>query len=253
MQPTFQSCRLLVFLFSIFALISSSCFSQITLDTMQCKRSIVWLVTHRYNCPGDTEETSEEIESFGFLGRTGKDFYYYSISRSNALEDSDHTESTNQGEEENQEQSPSHVLTLFEGKNDSLLVRPVWAFGASDEAYSIETPELVETKYGSIFHAYIYSGNGGWDDGEYYLGKNGAWILLEVPNWIEQFTPKVPKSYTFCRGNKIDLKSMTFEINVFKPTDGCCCPTGGSVYAELAVQGNKIVITEIDYSDKPNE
>ena len=233
----------LVLFISLCILFLQKMSAQILYDTTQPKESIEWLKTNCYTYLGNGKKIPCEVDDFGYLGRIGDEYYYYSIYR----------DTMSDVKSENGESYHSRTVTLYEGKNDSIFVSSIWQFGANVSAYSFDAPKLVETKYGYIFHTYIYSGNGGWDDGEYYLQKHGKWIKLDVPNWVEAFTPKIPKGYSFCRGREIDLKTMTIDFGVYKPTDGCCCPTGGSVYAELGIQNNKIVIQEIDYSDKPNE
>ena len=233
----------IVFFISLYIFFLSKMSAQVLYDTTHSKESIDSLKSHCYQYLDNGKIIPGIVDDFGYLGRIGDEYYYYSIYR----------DTISDVKSESGEDYHSRTVTLYEGKNDSIFVRSVWSFGASVSAYSFGTPELVETKYGFIFHTYIYSGNGGWDDGEYYLHKNGKWIKLEVPNWTDIFSSKIPKGYSFCRGREIDLKTMTIDFGVNKPTDGCCCPTGGSVYAELGIQNNKIVIQEIDYSDKPNE
>ena len=94
---------------------------------------------------------------------------------------------------------------------------------------------MVNTKYGLVIHIYVSNGNGHWDFGEYIIFRNGAWEKLKIPDWGCVYEWVKPEDTYFCRGNRLDLKTMTNTFAVYSYNDGCCCPTKGVVKSKLTI------------------
>lgn len=42
----------------------------------------------------------------------------------------------------------------------------------------------------------------------------------------------------------LDMRALTYWTSVWMPGDGNCCPTGGSIEMSLAIEGNRVVVTD---------
>jgi hypothetical protein len=209
--------------------------------TTATQKPLAWVKTNCYQDSGDRSTDPCQVESSGYLGKVENRFYFYVICREyQPPEDSTDNAS-------DQRSFNAHSVSIFEGLGDSVLVKQVWSRATVDDAEYFEPPEIVETRYGYMFHIFISNGNGGWDDGEYFLRKDGKWIEQTMPDWNSVLKSKLPTNYSFCRGSQIDLESMSIELAAYTPDDGCCCPNGGSIYADLSIQNNQIKVDKAVY------
>lgn len=62
---------------------------------------------------------------------------------------------------------------------------------------------------------------------------------------------RLPKGLSVWKGMYPDWAKMTVATSLWREHDGNCCPTGGSAYATLALQGDRIVLTGVRVSPRP--
>lgn len=190
----------------------------------------------KHNCyPGEENFIEEEcrIKEFKHLGNHNDKQFYYGL-YSKKSDDSSYYD--------------SHFI-IYEGKRNSKFLKPV-EFFYPDEFIEYYDVEMTNTKYGLIIHIYMSNGNAGFDMGEYIIYKNGKWEKLKVPDWYCVYEWVIPEDTYFCRGNTLDLKSMTNTFSVYSDNDACCCPTKGVVKSKLTIDdGGFRIISSKYYPD----
>lgn len=206
-----------------------------------CSESLLWLTTQCDTCVERTRESNCTLERFGRIGMVDDRTFYFGV-YCNHYADEDPSRGT----------FSFRTIHVFEAGDDTSLVVPVLEEGGPDDSDSeIADPEIIETENGPVMHIFMTSGNGGFDMGVYLLRVQKEWQHLDVPSWFLEARKFIPDGYTFCRGGSVDLAEMIAIFPLFKPDDGCCCPTGGSVTMDIEIEGLKIVVRDGQYSTKP--
>lgn len=183
-----------------------------------------------------------KVEQFSRLGQVGDTIYYFAVYKGTPAAD---TEDYYRG------------VTVFESIGNVDSATSLFEWGARVYEMYVDKPEFVKSRYGTFLHVFVTSGNGGWEMGKYFLYRNGRWVRLHYPEfldsseWDRVVGTKIPKGYWLCRGNEINLKKMLITLPVFKRDDPCCCPTGGCITAFYMVLGDSLVIDSSSYSRAP--
>lgn len=202
-----------------------------------CSNTIEYLKHHFYACSKYDSLKKCKVEEFGYLGQVNNRYYYYQIYQ---VYDTAGIENKDSAFNEND-------LDIFEGINKTS-VKYVYGIGSAIDVFYFDKPDFINTKYGYVLHINMFSGNGGWDSGDYFIFREGEWKRLKVPNFTEPLSKIIPKDDWFCRGSTIDLGEMIIEYYVYKKNDACCCPTGGKALANLKItKDNKVIITSMKY------
>jgi hypothetical protein len=204
----------------------------------KCENSVKFLEDNCFTCDNEINARKCKVEEFKYLGEVNNHFYYSSIYLDY------HPESGNDLDKE----FNVRMIAIFEGTNKER-VKPVYSTGGGFGAVEHTYTELVSTKDYSIIHIGISDGNGGFDNGEFFIFKNNAWYRLTVPDLDSEFEDVIPKNCNFnSRGGWIDLKNLTFNRSVYKENEPSCCPTGGKLIAYLKLTSdNKLLVTKKEY------
>ncbi len=102
-------------------------------------------------------------------------------------------------------------------------------------------------------------GNGGWWQEEYWVLPPGAdWpVLLDVsavPATARRIVPAGCLSGTGFRSGSWDLQNLRYSSFVWRPDDGSCCPSGGSVDMALSIiDGTRVVPASVRWSPSGDE
>ncbi|HEY9165453.1 MAG TPA: hypothetical protein VIS48_04775 [Candidatus Kryptonia bacterium] len=233
--------RFLFFLFislaPAFAFAQQDCFDRS--DT--CSYSISSLPHQCASCGIDT--TPCVVSEFDLLGTVdGLTFYYTLCSRQESGVPDSLQDSLHMGK------GLTISIALFEGMKISGTVRKVWEIGASTRDFTLTAPQFVKTRLGTFIHVFMTNGNGGWDMGFYFLRRSGSWYSIDIPDWSQLLKSYLPDHFTLCRGSVIDLDNMSIILPLFKPGDPYCCPTGGSIRAQLDVVDNRFIVKAAIYA-----
>lgn len=109
-----------------------------------------------------------------------------------------------------------------------------------------------DTPSGALLEvAFRLSGTGNLNASAYYLWRHGGWRRLDADAWIEDLQRRLPKGLGVWKGLWPDLERMAVDSPVWKDGDGNCCPSGGSVQVELAVDGDRLVIRSLKIGRRP--
>ena len=203
-----------------------------------CSESVKWLKNNCDTCAKWFEYPDGHCVAFERIGLNEGHIYFYGMYEPNY---------TRKDSSEGMTNYKSAVV--FESTVDTNQVTPILAMQTPDGVDSwIDAPRLFKTRHGYVFHIYTTCGNGGFDFGGYFLHDKGVWQELEIPNWSEAFGKSLPEGYWLCRGGEVDLSAMKAVFPVFTKEDACCCPTGGTITADLDIEGAKVIVRQLHYS-----
>lgn len=209
----------------------------------KCENSVKFLEDHCLTCNKDNQEEKCKVEAFYYLGKV-QNRYYYSSTTLGYDSELDYKKDG---------KFNHRFITIFEGTNKEK-VKPVYSTGGGFGAVEHVNTELVSTNSYSIIHIGISDGNGGFDNGEFFIFKDNAWHRLNVPDLDWKFEDVIPKNCNFnSRGGWIDLKNLTYNRSVYKENEPACCPTGGKLIANLKLTSdNKLVVIKTKYFPNKN-
>lgn len=90
------------------------------------------------------------------------------------------------------------------------------------------------------------SGAAGRGITHYVVGRRGTnWYVLDASQWQNKLVERLPKGYFPASPSLLlDYGSGLALLNVYKPSDAMCCPSGGNMIVQLALRGTTFVITE---------
>ena len=132
-------------------------------------------------------------------------------------------------------QTRDRVSTLFERVNGDI--------GLFD--YS-EKPEIIGSAIGTILYLPIaVDGTGHGNASEYYLRATGTWARIESEAWLADLKRRLPDGVGISKGVWPNLRTMQAEAGLYRPQDANCCPTGGVAHVQLAIKGERFVITSV--------
>ena len=111
---------------------------------------------------------------------------------------------------------------------------------------SYDAPLVVHGKDGTLLCLTgNISGTGALMDTALFVWRDGHWNKVDHEAWIAQLPVKLGRPVTIQRGPWPDWGRLTVETNLWKPTDGGCCGTGGRVKVWLKLDHDKIVIDHL--------
>jgi uncharacterized protein YecT (DUF1311 family) len=113
-------------------------------------------------------------------------------------------------------------------------------------------PGLVASPAGALLQVPgDIEGTGNFSAESLYRLADSRWRAIDIESWQADLGKRLPAGLAVWKGMYPDWAKMTVETSLWRAHDGNCCPTGGSAYATLALQGDRIVLTEVRVSPKP--
>ena len=122
-------------------------------------------------------------------------------------------------------------FAIYGGDSNNSYLKPIHFFYPRFGGYSYYDVKMTKTTYGDIIHIQLVEKEGGWDEGEYIIFRNGKWEKIRIPNWFCATEGLLPEGYSldfYSYNNtwiKIDLETMSIKIPVEKddePAGGIC-------------------------------
>ncbi len=81
-----------------------------------------------------------------------------------------------------------------------------------------------------------------------YRQEPQLWALLEADNWHQQRVDDfLPKGFYAAAPDVVDFGVGLAVHHVYRPNDPLCCPTGGEILVQIALRGNKFVVSKVRY------
>ena len=109
-----------------------------------------------------------------------------------------------------------------------------------------ENPEIIEIgKTTVLVLKIVIDGTGAGNASEYFSWQDHKWVPIESEMWQQELRTKIPAGPQIWKGIWPDLRTMTAETGLYKPTDANCCPTGGRAKIELALENNKFILKKV--------
>lgn len=126
-----------------------------------------------------------------------------------------------------------------------------------DELGGDSLPEIWNLDGRSILASPVkISGNGGWWREEYWVLPPGAdWpVLLDVSAPPATARRIVPAGCTpLMRSGHLDLRNFRYSAFVWRPDDGACCPSGGTIEVSLALDGTRVIVADVRWCSSGDE
>jgi hypothetical protein len=91
-------------------------------------------------------------------------------------------------------------------------------------------------------------GAGAFYEERYWLLTPNRPLALDLSPVSAALKPLLPAGYGIWKGYGLNMERLCYSMPVWKPDDGNCCPTGGSVYVKFAIRGGRIAVTGRRYS-----
>lgn len=79
----------------------------------------------------------------------------------------------------------------------------------------------------------------------YYIWDAGHWMPLKLNTWQRDLSSKVPKGTSIRQAVAPSLESMSADVDLFKPSDADCCPTGGKAHVEFGFENENFVVKNV--------
>lgn len=120
-------------------------------------------------------------------------------------------------------------------------VEVVW--GLAVEAASVWDAVVLRKPAGVFLHIPVrYSGTGALRDDFLFHWKDDHWQEVDTLSWIKEIN--LPACYGLWKGPFVDFESLSLDMPVWIDGDANCCPTGGTLRVQFAIQGDALKVVE---------
>ncbi|MDO1558985.1 hypothetical protein Q0812_06035 [Brevundimonas sp. 2R-24] len=104
--------------------------------------------------------------------------------------------------------------------------------GEMDQTLIHVPGRMMGTGNGNADQIYVRQGDGGWRD-------------LRLMPWKREMRARLPGGLEVWKGVDYRIGAMMALTQLWRPTDGNCCPTGGDAIINLAVEGDRLAVTDM--------
>jgi hypothetical protein len=206
---------------------------------------------------GVREESAEgeivcRVLELGELGTVGETQFYYGLYRLKLMHP-DFSPDTLEMDSYNRPPLNQTGVAIFRFKGDGSAALD-WKDTADYVEFLswFEKPEIVEAPFGPVLSIpERISGTGAANDDKYFRWVDGRWRLLDTTSWTAALRDSLPEGYHLWKGLYIDIRSLSVESGVWKDGDANCCPTGGTVQAQLRLEGDALTIDRLEHRKPP--
>jgi hypothetical protein len=85
-------------------------------------------------------------------------------------------------------------------------------------------------------------GNGAWREEEYWAFDKEGPIPLDATPKIDAITRKLlPRGRTIMNGSGFDIRTLSYDMPVWRDGDSHCCPTGGKIHIKFALTDHNLI------------
>jgi len=203
-----------------------------------------------YEAPGIERHCT--VTGSGSLGRLdGAEFYYATYRRLVAWPELELSIADTSETALNTSPYNNTAVVVFRRVSGGSLLHPTW-YEMNDGWIGVswyEQPRILSTPLGPVLFVPLrFSGTGSLNDDRYLVWREAAWKRLDSTSWHRELTAWLPDGHAVWKGVVLDLERMRAETPVWKEHDGNCCPTGGSIKVELALDEDTLVIERAEYT-----
>lgn len=130
-------------------------------------------------------------------------------------------------------------------------VRGGWRLlGWSFEGHRFEAPRLIGEGAALLLHAPGRGGGSGSTNADliYRLGREG-WLEIEHESWKEALPARLPRGLGVWQAVDYDLEAPGARGLLWRDDDANCCPTGGSAFFDLAIEGRSLRLSAVQLDE----
>lgn len=140
------------------------------------------------------------------------------------------------------------AAALFAGRPGGALAASFWAEATEFALAYFEPPKLIESPAGRVLMVPLrITGSASANDDRYFLHDGGGWVRLDTQAWLEDLAQRLPEGHAVWKGIVLDFERMRAESPVWREGDANCCPTGGWVDVEFALEGRTLTIARFAF------
>jgi hypothetical protein len=95
-----------------------------------------------------------------------------------------------------------------------------------------------------------WTGNSGQRQDVYWTFDKDGPLWLDVDSKVEEALKEFrPKEFIIMGGGGFDIRTLTYGMPLWKPSDPHCCPTGGSIEIKFALKDHQLVVVSQSYKE----
>jgi uncharacterized protein len=134
-------------------------------------------------------------------------------------------------------------VVVFADAGSGRLRPMMWAFNI-DAIYS--PPLLVQSPAGWQLYLPGFEGGTAEIDADLLFHQvHGRWRDVDIRSWQNDLGRRLPKDRVILKAVIYDFHSLSMTKNVWRVTDGDCCPTGGEVHVRFRLPRDKLEISSV--------
>jgi hypothetical protein len=140
-------------------------------------------------------------------------------------------------------QAPRNHFTIFEGDAERKNFRPI------DVSYDF-TDEHIEysgIQFGILGQFLVVTGHAGVHGYGYNVFRRGesAWKTIDTKSWFNEVQEKLPQGWWTPEPVLLDFGTGFALLELHRPNDSYAIATGGTAIVQLAIRGNRFVVTKM--------
>ncbi|MFZ1741713.1 MAG: hypothetical protein WAT93_02605 [Pontixanthobacter sp.] len=111
-------------------------------------------------------------------------------------------------------------------------------------------PDLVENSdQGVVFHIPGRMGGTGFGNADVLLVRTKQqWHRVNLDEWFDQVNALLPDGFEIRQGVRFDFREMFAYSPVWRPEDGQCCGSGGTVFIDFRVKEWKLAVDRLAFN-----
>lgn len=110
-------------------------------------------------------------------------------------------------------------------------------------------PVLSESKHGTFITVPRIGGGSGAESKDVVVRQadRHRWIEVDAASWRTEVERRIPRPLIALGNAPLDLANLAAELNLLRPNDPRCCPTGGKAEVRLALRDDVLVVDGITF------
>lgn len=92
----------------------------------------------------------------------------------------------------------------------------------------------------------VHAGSGSHNADVLYRIDGATWREVELGSWLDDLHRRLPPGLEVWRGVRFDWPELRVRTPLWREGDGGCCPSGGQADVRLGLDGDSLVVTDVE-------